>query len=202
MNFVFDYHKSLSSLHVGCAEPRAYYIPHSSEKSALRDVRSESENFVSLCGDWDFKFYENADRIDDFTSDGFKCDGFDKMTVPMSWQTKWRQGYDTPNYTNVNYPFPVNPPHIPENNPCALYNRNFTVDADRLAKKSVFINFEGVDSCFYLFINNKFAAYSQVSHMTSEVDITTFLHAGENNIKVLVFKWCTGSYLEDQDKFR
>lgn len=202
MDFAFNYHKSLSTLHVGCTEPRAYYVPYSSEKSALRDVRSESENFVSLCGDWDFKFYENADRIDDFTSDGFKCDGFDKMTVPMSWQTKWRQGYDTPNYTNVNYPFPVNPPHIPENNPCALYNRNFTVDADRLAKKSVFINFEGVDSCFYLFINNKFAAYSQVSHMTSEVDITTFLHAGENNIKVLVFKWCTGSYLEDQDKFR
>ena len=202
MNFIFDYHKSLSALHVGCMVPRAYYVPHASEKSALRDVRSESENFLSLCGDWDFKFYENAEKLDDFTSDSFTTDGFDMMTVPMSWQTKWRQGYDTPNYTNINYPFPVNPPHIPENNPCGLYSRNFTVDSDVLAKKSVFINFEGVDSCFYLFINNKFAAYSQVSHMTGEVDITTYLHAGENNIKVLVFKWCTGSYLEDQDKFR
>ena len=65
MDFAFNYHKSLSTLHVGCTEPRAYYVPYSSEKSALRDIRSESENFVSLCGDWDFKFYENADRIDD-----------------------------------------------------------------------------------------------------------------------------------------
>ncbi len=202
MDFAFNYHKSLAALHVGCMAPRAYYIPYVSEKSALRDIRSESENFMTLCGDWDFKFYENASQLDDFMADGFTCDGFDKMTVPMSWQTKWRNGYDTPNYMNINYPFPVNPPHLPENNPCALYSRNFTVDADTLAKKSVFINFEGVDSCFYLFVNNKFAAYSQVSHMTSEVDITSLLRAGKNNIKVLVFKWCTGSYLEDQDKFR
>ena len=60
MNFIFDYHKLLSALHVGCTAPRAYYVPYASEKSALRDVRAESENFLSLCGDWDFKFYENA----------------------------------------------------------------------------------------------------------------------------------------------
>ncbi len=202
MNFVFDYHKSLSALHVGCMAPRAYFIPHTSEKSALRDIRSESDHFTTLCGDWDFKYYENADQLEDFTADGFTTSGFDMLSVPMSWQTKWKNGYDTPNYTNINYPFPVNPPYIPESNPCGLYSRNFTVKGELLSKKSVYINFEGVDSCFYLFINNKFAAYSQVSHMTSEVDITTFLHEGENNIKVLVFKWCVGSYLEDQDKFR
>ena len=119
----------------------------------------------------------------------------------MNWQMALDRGYDVPNYTNVNYPFPCDPPHVPDENPCGLYQRHFFVRPG-MEKKKVFINFEGVDSCFYLYINNKFVAYSQVSHMTSEIEITPFLQHGANDLKVLVFKWCDGSYLEDQDMWR
>ena len=202
MNFRFDFHKSLASLHVGCEKPHAYLIPYSAEALAKREIRGESDRFVSLCGDWDFHYYSNESELPDFTAPGFTSAGFDKLSVPQSWQTKLGRGYDSPQYTNVNYPFPVDPPHVPVDNPCGLYVRPLWLSEKELAQKSVYIHFEGVDSCFYLFVNDRFAAYSQVSHMTSEMDLTEFLHAGENTLKVLVFKWCDGSYLEDQDKFR
>ena len=194
------YHKSLEALHVNCEKPRAYFIPYGSEKSAKRDNRSESENFLTLCGDWDFHFYSSIHDAPDFLSADF-CEDGDKLTVPRSWQTVLDKGYDTPNYTNVNYPIPFNPPYVPEENPCGLYCRKITLGKEFL-KKEIYINFEGVDSCFYLYVNNKFAGYSQVSHMTSEINISSLLREGENDIKVLVFKWCDGTYLEDQDKYR
>ena len=200
MKFEFNYHKSLQYLHVNCEKPRAYFVPHTTECSAKRNNRAESKLFTSLCGDWDFKYYPNETFIDDFVAPDFTTEGFDKLTVPMSWQINHKKGYDTPNYTNVNYPFTVDPPYVPNNNPCGLYVRSF--EMTELGDKEYYINFEGVDSCFYLFINDEFAAYSQVSHMTSEINITKLLKKGVNTIKVLVFKWCDGSYVEDQDKFR
>ena len=200
MNFKFNYHKSLEHIHVGCEKPRAYFVPYKTPEVAKRNLRAESEQFTSLCGDWDFKYYPNESYLPDFTADGFLTEGFDKLTVPMSWQIMHARGYDKPNYTNVNYPYPIDPPHVPADNPCGLYVRSF--DLEKVGENEVFINFEGVDSCFYLFVNDKFAAYSQVSHMTSEINITDYVKKGENTLKVLVFKWCDGSYLEDQDKFR
>lgn len=202
MNFNFEYHKSLAALHVGTQAPRAYYIPYQSEEKAMKDDRTQSANFISLCGDWNFRYYPSLTEIDDFCCDSFTAEGFDKLTVPMSWQVMYERGYDTPNYMNVNYPFPINPPHVPNENPCGLYVRSFNVTEKMMKEKSLYLNFEGVDSCFYLFVNDKFAAYSQVSHMTSEIDITPFVVKGKNTLKVLVLKWCDGSYLEDQDKFR
>ena len=200
MNFKFDCHKSLERLHVGCEKPRAYFVPYKTLDAAKRNLRAESEQFTSLCGDWDFKYFPNESYLPDFTAEGFTTEGFDKLTVPMSWQVMHERGYDKPNYTNVNYPYPIDPPHVPADNPCGLYVRSF--DMAKVGDSDVFINFEGVDSCFYLFVNDKFAAYSQVSHMTSEINITKYLKKGENTLQVLVFKWCDGSYLEDQDKFR
>jgi len=199
---IFDqvYHKSQKYLHVNCEKPRAYFIPYGSEKAAKKDNRSESENFLSLCGDWDFHFYSSIHEAPDFLAEDFCTDG-DKLTVPRSWQSVLDKGYDTPNYTNVKYPIPFDPPYVPEKNPCGLYCRKIDL-GDEFLKKDIYINFEGVDSCFYLYVNNKFAGYSQVSHMTSEINVTEFLTAGENDIKVLVFKWCDGTYLEDQDKYR
>ncbi len=194
------YHNSLEFLHVNCEKPRAYFIPYGTKEGAIKDNRSESESFLSLCGDWDFYYYTSISEAPDFLSADFNCES-EKITVPRSWQTYLDRGYDTPNYTNVNYPIPFDPPYVPVENPCGLYCRDFTVGANML-KKDIYINFEGVDSCFYLYINNTFAAYSQVSHMTSEINITKYLHEGKNNIKVLVFKWCDGTYLEDQDKYR
>ena len=200
MDFNFKYHKSLEYLHVGCEKPRAYFVPYLNIEKAKRNLRAESEVFTSLCGDWDFKFFRNESELCDFTSENFTTEGFDKLTVPMSWQVMHKRGYDTPNYVNVDYPYPIDPPHVPADNPCGLYVRTFNVG--KLEDKELYINFEGVDSCFYLFVNDTFAAYSQVSHMTSEVNITKYVKEGENTLKVLVFKWCDGSYLEDQDKFR
>ena len=199
--FDFKYHRSLETLHVNCEKPRAYFIPYDTEKKALADRRASSANLISLCGDWDFRFYENPTLIEDFTSPDFSSEGFDKMQVPRSWQTVLGKGYDVPNYTNVVYPFPFDPPHVPAANPCGLYSRDITLGAQFL-KKEIYINFEGVDSCFYLFVNGSFAGYSQVSHCTSEINITSLLREGKNNLRVLVFKWCDGSYMEDQDKFR
>lgn len=195
MEFNKEYFKSPDILHIGCEKPRAYFIPYQSENAAIDDNRADSSYFISLCGDWGFKYYPSVNDVDLTTE-------FDqKLTVPMSWQAALGRGYDTPNYTNVNYPFPVCPPFVPDDNPCGLYSRDFYLDED-LKGKSVYLNFEGVDSCFYVYINDTFVGYSQVSHMTSEFCVDRYVKAGVNNIKVLVLKWCDGSYLEDQDKFR
>lgn len=194
------YHKSLEVLHKGCEDPRAYFVPFADEKSALRGRRDESAWLQNLCGTWDFQFYPSAADLPDFTLEDF-CPDWDELPVPMNWQMALGRGYDVPNYTNVNYPFPCDPPYTPDENPCGLYHRTFLLRPG-MEKKNVYINFEGVDSCFYLYVNNRLAAYSQVSHMTSEINITRYLQPGVNDLKVLVFKWCDGSYLEDQDMWR
>ena len=201
--FIFkaNYHQDPSTLHVGCEAPRAYFIPYQNEKTAMSGNRNASHRFVTLCGDWDFTFYKSLRDLPDFTAEGFTSDS-DKINVPRSWQTMLGRGYDTPNYVNVAYPIPVDPPFVPDDNPCGLYSRSVKLHPAMLEGKSVYLNFEGVDSCFYLFINGQFVGYSQVSHMTSELEVTKYLRAGENLIQVLVLKWCDGTYLEDQDKYR
>ena len=196
-----DYHKSLEVLHYGCEKPRSYFIPFESEAATLSDYRENSEFFKSLCGAWDFKWYQSVNDVQGDTAPSFP-EEFDKLDVPMNWQVALGRGYDVPNYTNVNYPYPIDPPHVPDDNPCGLYRRYFTLTDEMLMDKEVYINFEGVDSCFYLWVNGSFAAYSQVSHITSEINVTEYLKSGKNEIKVLVFKWCDGSYLEDQDMWR
>ena len=197
---IFDYHKSLSHLHVGCEAPRAYYIPFATSEEASVGVRDYSPYFKTLIGTWDFKFYKSVTEVPDprITEIVFE----DKLDVPMNWQNALGRGYDGIQYTNVDYPFPMDPPHVPAENPAGLYSRSFILDASDIDGKDVMLNFEGVDSCFYLFINDKFVGYSQVSHMTSEFNVTDFVVAGENKIQVLVLKWGEGSYLEDQDMFR
>lgn len=196
-----NFHKNQKTLHEGCEAPRAYFIPYHSKEAALTGVRELSSQFKNLCGEWDFRFYSTPADLPDFTEEGFTTD-WDRLTVPMNWQYALDRGYDVPNYSNTNYPIPCDPPHVPDDNPCGLYHRTFELSAEELNAKKIYINFEGVDSCFYLYVNGKFAAYSQVSHMTSEVDITSYVHAGENDLKVLVFKWCDGTYLECQDMWR
>ena len=195
-----DYHKSLKDLHVGCEAPRAYFIPYADNASAMEGVRDYSPYFKTLCGCWDFNYYSSVKDVPNPISEQIVYK--DKLDVPMNWQNALGRGYDCPQYTNVDYPFPMDPPYIPEKNPAGLYSRSFTLTEEQLSKKDVMLNFEGVDSCFYLFINDSFVGYSQVSHMTSEFDITPFVRCGENKITVLVLKWCVGSYLEDQDMFR
>jgi len=194
-------HQNQDILHVGCESPRAYFIPYDTKEKALRGIRSESAFFKSLSGEWDFKFYPTPAMIPDFTV-GEAIADYETIPVPMSWQNLVGRGYDKPNYTNIAYPFPCDPPFVPDDNPCAVYHRRFTLPTGLLESDRVFLNFEGVDSCFYLYLNNTFVGYSQVSHMTSEFNVTPYLKEGENEITVIVLKWCDGSYLEDQDKWR
>ncbi|MBQ7152549.1 MAG: DUF4981 domain-containing protein [Clostridia bacterium] len=194
-------HQDQSILHIGCEQPHAYFIPFSANEPADNVKRGLSSRFLSLCGEWDFKYYESVQDVPDFTVPGFCCDGMEKIEVPRSWQTLLGRGYDKPQYTNVNYPIPVDPPFVPDKNPCGLYQRTVFAD-ERMLSYDVYLDFEGVDSCFYLYVNGAFAAYSQVSHSTHEINITKYLMPGENRLQVLVLKWCDGTYLEDQDKFR
>lgn len=114
------------------------------------------------------------------------------------WQN---HGYDHHQYTNIRYPFPADPPYVPKENPCGAYLYDFTYQKDAAAPRA-FLNFEGVASCFYVWLNGQFVGYSQVAHSTSEFDVTKFLQDGTNHLAVLVLKWCDGSYMEDQDMFR
>lgn len=196
MNFN-AYHKSLEVLHKNCLEPRAYFIPYSAPENAKKGDRNLSDCFLLLNGEWNFRFYNTFEDVeDDFLSLGFK----EKIDVPRCWQTYTGRGYDAPLYSNLKYPFPLDPPNVPVDNPCGLYSRKVIIE--KKPGKKYRLNFEGVSSCFYLFINNSFAAYSQVSHCTSEIDVSDYLVSGENKIDVLVVKWCDGTYLEDQDMFR
>lgn len=196
-----NFHKSLDIFHYHCEEPRAYFVPFHSLAAAQTNNRAESHYFKSLCGEWDFKFFPSALELFDFTENDTAI-VYDKIPVPMSWQYMLERGYDVPNYCNTRYPFPCDPPHVPDENPCGLYHRTFTVSDTLMKEKTVYLNFEGVDSCFYLYVNNIFVGYSQAAHMSSEFDISSYVKPGVNDLKVLVFKWSDGSYLECQDKWR
>ena len=152
-----------------------------------------------LNGTWKFQYFNSIyDIQDSFFEKNYDTENFDEIQVPSVWQMA---GYDTHQYTNIRYPFPFDPPYVPQDIPCGAYVHNFEYSRDEKASKA-FLNFEGVDSCFYVWINGSYIGYSQVSHMTSEFDVTDVLQDGTNTVAVLVMKWCDGSYLEDQDKFR
>ena len=188
------YHQDLHTLHVNTLANRAYYVPYSRAENARRDVRSQSDRFTSLNGEWRFRYFRSTmDVPEDFLSEDQPMDA---IPVPSAWQM---YGYDRHQYTNVRYPIPYDPPYVPVQNPCGLYMRHFILDGEEGRRTIVF---EGVDSCFYLWINGEFVGYSQISHSTSEFDVTDCVHPGDNTIAVLVLKWCDGTYLEDQDKFR
>jgi len=178
---------------------RAYYIPASKRMDDLVENRKGSDRIQFLNGIWKFKYFESIyDVEEEFFKQGFDVSEYVDMEVPGVWQN---EGYDNHQYTNIKYPFPFDPPYVPQDIPCGAYVYNFEYKEDEKAKKA-FLNFEGVDSCFYLWINGSYVGYSQVVHATSEFDITDVLKNGKNTIAVLVLKWCDGSYLEDQDKFR
>ena len=193
------YYENLSVLHENTMPARAYYIPASRRMDNLVEHREESDRMQLLNGTWKFQYFNSIyDIQDSFFEKNYDTENFDEIQVPSVWQMA---GYDTHQYTNIRYPFPFDPPYVPQDIPCGTYAHTFVYHKDENAPKA-FLNFEGVDSCFYVWINGSYVGYSQVSHMTSEFDITDFLRDGENSIAVLVMKWCDGSYLEDQDKFR
>ncbi|MFR5295801.1 MAG: glycoside hydrolase family 2 TIM barrel-domain containing protein [Clostridium sp.] len=193
------YYENLSVLHENTMPARAYYIPASKRMDNLVEHREKSDRMQLLNGTWKFQYFNSIyDIQDSFFEKDYDTEHFDGIQVPSVWQMA---GYDMHQYTNIQYPFPFDPPYVPQDIPCGAYVHTFDYSRDEKASRA-FLNFEGVDSCFYVWINGSYVGYSQVSHMTSEFDITDVLQDGTNTVAVLVMKWCDGSYLEDQDKFR
>ncbi len=177
----------------------ASLLPYPDIESALTGERGASPFFKLLNGQWGFYYATSPYACPPgFQEEGFDTAGWDKLPVPGCWQMS---GYGRPNYTNVNYPYPVDPPRVPQENPTGLYRRAFRLPPG-WAEKQVFLVFEGVDSAFNAWVNGQFGGYSQGAHMPSEFNITPLLHAGENYLAVQVFQWSDGSYLEDQDMWR
>ena len=168
--------------------PRAYYIPYATKEAALARDLSANERYLSLNGEWDFGYFESYE-------DALAGECIDKIAVPSCWQTV---GYDRPQYVNIFYPFPLNPPRVPIANPCGVYRREF----DYRGEGRAYLVFEGVCSYLEVEVNGRYVGMSKGSHLQAEFDVTDFLTAGKNEILARVLKWCDGSYLEDQDFFR
>lgn len=178
----------------GVEKPRSYYIPFGSDKQfEYRNGilnRQASDRFMSLDGEWEFRAHDSLEQ----------CDPGEQMNavipVPSCVQM---HGYDQIQYLNTHYAIPVDPPYVRVKNPAFHYRRSFTVSD---TTQRYYLNFEGVDSFFYVYINGKRAGYSQITHATSEFDVTPLISQGDNIIDVIVLKWSAGTYLECQDKFR
>ncbi len=174
-------------------------IPYNDIDTALTGNRGASDLFKLLNGDWRFSYHDAPTLIpDDFYIDSFDDSGWDLIPVPGNWQM---YGYDVPVYTNVKYPYPVDPPHVPDMNPTGLYRKTFTIP-QRWFGKRIVLHFGGVNSAFELWINGSKVGFSQGSHIPSEFDITPYVRIGSNLLAVKVLKWSAGSYLEDQDFWR
>lgn len=193
------HYEDLHMLHENTMPDRAYYIPASRRMDCLAEQREQSDRIQMLNGNWKFHYYDSIyDLKEQFYREDYDAEDYVSIPVPGVWQ---QYGYDCHQYTNFRYPFPVDPPYVPQENPCGAYIHRFEYRTDEIAPK-VFLEFEGVDSCFYVWLNERYVGYSQVSHALSEFDVTEYLVEGSNVLAVLVLKWCDGSYLEDQDKFR
>ena len=185
---VEKFYEDLHTLHVGTVDNRCWYVPQCGEGR---------ESQVLLSGDdWKFGYFPSVEAVPERFWENTET--LIDMEVPSCWQMK---GFDQKQYTNVRYPFPFDPPYVPDENPSGVYVKDFTMDSEA-AEKRQFLYFEGVDSCFYVWVNGEFVGYSQVSHSPSEFEITDKTREGVNRLAVLVLKWCDGSYLEDQDKLR
>ncbi len=208
------YHENPEILHIGTGPTRNYSIPFSSNQSEIikkdfiessdpvtfvMNQKETSKHCQLLNGTWDFHYYNSIYEIPEtFVIDTNSITYPDSIPVPAAWQN---HGYDHHHYSNVTYTIPFDPPYVPDANPCGIYKKVFEY-AKNQDTPSTYLNFEGVDSCFYVWLNNEFVGYSQVAHMTSEFNISDILQDGANELVVLVLKFSDGTYFEDQDKLR
>lgn len=184
--------------------PHATLMPYPDILSALNGELTSSPYYSSLSGTWKFYSVNNPfTRPFQFYADTFDVSGWKEIQVPGNWQT---QGYDYPIYTNITYPWTgyenPSPPKAPTvYNPVGCYRRNFAVPPS-WKDREIFLSFQGVSSAFYVWINGQYVGYSEDSFTPKDFDITSFLHEGNNSISVEVYRWCDGSWLEDQDMIR
>ena len=187
------------------APMHANFFAYENTDAATKAVKEKSANYMSLNGTWKFFWVKDADaRPTDFWKTGFNDKGWDNMQVPAVWELN---GYGDPIYVNVGYPwrnqFKNNPPYVPtEGNHVGSYRREITIPADWNGKE-IYAHFGAVSSNMYLWVNGRFVGYSEDSKLEAEFNLTPYLKAGQKNlIAFQVFRWCDGTYLEDQDFFR
>ncbi len=186
-------------LQKGRLPAHATLFPFDSEHAARLGNRRSSSRYLGLGGAWRFHLADRPDLLPgDFWEIDYDDTDWDDLSVPSCWQM---EGYDIPVYTNVNYPIPYDPPYVPDENPVGCYRKYFRLP-ETWARDRVHITFEGVDSCFYVWVNGHIAGFSKVPHMPSEFDITDFVTGGNNVVAVQVFQYSDGTYLEDQDMWR
>lgn len=197
-NFKTDNFKNFEKFSENILVPRSYFIPFNNEeelaKTDIRNERYSSSMVECLSGEWDFAYFKNCNDTDKELD--LDLISFDKITVPSTWQ---HTGYEKPYYVNTRYQFKPNPPQIPENCPSGIYRRTINISDLTL---NYTISFLGVAGSLDLFCNGKYVGYSEGSHNTASFELNSFLNDGENEIVVLVHKWCNGTYLECQDMFR
>ena len=193
-----NHHTDFHTLQIGNLPARAYAIPFPSKESCKKTdyitERSGSPMVENLSGAWDFKFYPTVLKMKSHI-DTDKMD-FETIQIPCTWQ---RTGVQPPVYLNCPYEFKTFEPCIPTDQPAAIYRKHFTVSD---INKTRILSFLGVASCADVYVNGAFVGYREGTHNTSEFDITSLVHEGENELLVVVFKWCNGSFLEAQDMFR
>ena len=171
-------------------------FPFPDLSTALKGNKEESPWYLSLNGPWKFHYSNSPQESPaEFQQESFDTSHWDTITVPSCWQML---GYGHPHYTNIVYPFPVDPPRVPTENPTGCYRRNFNIPA-AWNTQQVRLRFEGVDSAYHVWVNGSFIGFSKGSRLPSEFDITPYIHSGKNSIAVKVYQWSDGSYLEDQD---
>lgn len=178
------------------------YVPYGTIASAPANERSASPFFKLLNGTWRFRWAPRpADSPDAWAAKEHDDTAWDQVAVPGNWQLQG--AYDPPIYTNVRYPFPIDDQNsVPvDDNPTGLYRTHFTIP-QAWDGYEVYLNFDGVDSTFHLWINGRMVGYSQDSRLPAEFDITAYIHPGENTLAARVYRWSDGAYLEDQDFWR
>ena len=180
------------------------YFAYSSSEEAAKADKENSSNFMTLNGIWNFNWVKNADaRPTDFYRTDYNDKGWGQMKVPGVWEMN---GYGDPIYVNVGYAwrsqYKNNPPYVPiENNHVGSYRKEIIIPAE-WSGKEIFAHFGSVTSNMYLWVNGKYVGYSEDSKLEAEFNLTKYLKPGKNLIAFQVFRWCDGTYLEDQDFFR
>ncbi len=181
-------------------EPRAHFIPFTTVAQAREDNLHNSPLVMSLNGVWKFSLAQHpSSRPFWFFKDDYNTSSWDEIAVPANWE---QQGYDYPIYVNVVYPHKPTPPVIEgDHNPVGSYKRTFELPASWKGKE-IYLHAGAVSSNMTLWINGEFVGYSEDSKTPAEFNITKYLKKGKNSVSLEVFRWCDGSYLEDQDFWR
>ncbi len=188
--------EDISITDINRRKPRAYFKSFPTKEAAIAGNNRGTHHFKSLNGSWYFQFLNAPEYAETgIEQPDYDISSWEKLVVPGNWQMN---GYGSMHYSDLWYNFPIRPPYVPSDNPTGIYKRKFIIE-EAWFSQDIILRFHGVDSAFHVWVNGKEVGYSKGARITSEFDITSYLHKGENDITVRVYQWSDGTYLEDQD---